>query len=291
MIKIIDTSEKIRELFDCEKFNLQKWRSYADSIYPGLAQLLWAEVKEYTASGKYSFEADFLPIIEAVCGSTEFDVLVSSFRALTDRLSERISESFDKELELDIVLYLGLCNGAGYATNINGRDTVLLGVEKILELGWHSLDELRGLLYHELGHIYHMQHDSFEQETEGCEKQFVYQLFCEGIAMYFEQALVGELQYYHQDKNGWKLWCDAHFSQIVLDFDRELPTMEQFDQRFFGDWVDYCGWGDVGYYLGARFIHHLLDTYSFDELIKLDIGTVLAEYKKFVTVCGRMQNV
>ena len=117
-------------------------------------------------------------------------------------------ECFGHELEIDIVLYVGLCNGAGWVTNINGRDVILLGIEKILELNWYDEDSMRGLIYHELGHVYQMQYGVLEQESFDHRKNFVWQLFVEGIAMYFEQVLVGDKNYFHQDAEGWKQWCE-----------------------------------------------------------------------------------
>ena len=96
--------------------------------------------------------------------------------------------------------------------------------------------------------------------------------------MYFEQALVGDIEYYHQDKNGWKTWCDEYFEQILRDFKSDLPTMNNQNQRYFGDWADYLGYGDVGYYLGARFVHYLLEEYDFDDLILFEIDKI---YKLF----------
>lgn len=283
MIRIIDTSAQIGELFDSGKFNIEKWERYINSIYPGCAPLFLDDVREYTASGKYTFEQDFLPVIEAVYSSEKLSELCRSFDMVTDGLHERITGQFGRALDIDVVLYLGLCNGAGWVTSIAGHDTIMLGIEKIIELNWHTLDAMRGLIYHELGHVYHMQHGIFEQEISNNRELYIHQLFTEGIAMYFEQVLVGDTDYYHQDKNGWKAWCDEHFAQIVHDFDSDLPTMSQFSQRYFGDWADYCGRGDVGYYLGTRFIHHLLKEFTFDELIKLDIRIICAKFYDFVS--------
>ena len=73
------------------------------------------------------------------------------FVRVTKGLNQRIIDCFAHELEIDIVLYLGLCNAAGWVTNINGRDVILLGIEKILELSWYDEDSMYGLIYHELG--------------------------------------------------------------------------------------------------------------------------------------------
>ena len=50
----------------------------------------------------------------------------------------RIRSVFVKALDAKIILLLGLCNGTGWATTLNGRPTVLLGIEKIVALHWFS---------------------------------------------------------------------------------------------------------------------------------------------------------
>ena len=98
--------------------------------------------------------------------------------------------------------------------------------------------------------------------------------------MYFEQALLDNWNYFHQNRNGWLQWCDTHFHCILSDFRLELPEMTRFNQRYFGDWVDYHGKSDVGYYLGAKFVQFLRGKYSFEHLIQMDIEEV---YKEFLT--------
>lgn len=63
----------------------------------------------------------------------------SSFVEATQRLQKRFIEAFGNDLDVDIILYLGLCNGAGWATSLTGKKTVLLGIEKIIELDWCDL--------------------------------------------------------------------------------------------------------------------------------------------------------
>lgn len=281
MIDIIDTYSKIPALFANGTFQLEKWKTYINSIYDDSAHIFTDEVDAYLASGKYTFEKDFLPIIDAVCGDRKLDTLHTSFLTAVEDLNQRILQNFDREVDTDIVLYLGLCNAAGRVTVINGRQTILLGVEKIIELNWHELDSMYGLVYHELGHVYHSQHGNLEQTSGDNRRDFVWQLFTEGFAMYFEQALVGDFDFFHQGSE-WKKWCDDHFEQILTDFDRDLPAITRFDQRYFGDWASYFGHGDVGYYLGNRFVHRLRESYSVDALINLDIESVYELYCSFV---------
>jgi hypothetical protein len=54
------------------------------------------------------------------------------------------------------------------------------------------------------------------------------------------------------------------------------------NQRYFGDWVSYNGQGNVGYYLGTKFIHYLKGKYKFEDILNSDISKVKKEYKEFI---------
>ena len=282
MIRTIDASQAIPELYTAAGFDPSRWEVYINSLYENSAHIFADEVREYLKSGEYTFEKDFLPILNAVPGNPDLPVLRANFSAAADGLDQRAAACFGRTLDVDIVLYLGLCVGAGWVTRINGRYVILLGVEKILELGWHGLDDMYGLIYHELGHVYQSQYGVLERESASGAENFVWQLFTEGIAMCFEQALVRDPDYYHQDKNGWKAWCDDHLDGIKADFDRDLNTMTQASQRYFGDWVWYNGHNDVGYYLGCRFVQDILSGYPFDEAIRFDMDKVTELYRRFI---------
>ena len=281
MIKIIDTFAQINDLFEDGKFILDKWKTYMNSIYGNAANLVINDMKECFGSGDYVYEKDILPIITAVYKHADLEILHSSFCKVTEGLNKKVNDCFGNEVDIDIVLYVGPCNGAGWVTNIDGRDVILLGVEKILELNWVDEAFMCGLIYHELGHVYHTQYGDFEQQSDISEQNFVWQLFTEGIAMYFEQILVNDFNYYHQDKNGWLEWCDNHLGEILADFYNDLETMTKCNQRYFGDWVSYNGRGDVGYYLGTKFVQRLNEKYSFEELINLKIDRVHQEFISF----------
>ena len=142
MIRIIDTLSQIDSLFDNKKFNNEKWEIYINSIYDKSSDLFKNDLKEYLESGNFSYENDILPIIDAVYENESLQALKNSFYKVTDCLNERIKDCFEHEVDVDIVLYLGLCNGAGWVTNINGQDVILLGIEKILELNWCDEDSM-----------------------------------------------------------------------------------------------------------------------------------------------------
>ena len=74
---------------------------------------------------------------------------------MTGQACEQYRAAFENGVETDIILYLGLCNGAGWATSLDGRDAVLLGIEKIIELNWQDESAMQALIFHEIGHIWH----------------------------------------------------------------------------------------------------------------------------------------
>lgn len=281
MIKIIDTYPQINTLFENGEFHRTNWEVYINSVYDNSAHVFINDLNECLDDGNYVYEKDVLPILNAVHNHPELEMLHSSFCEITEGLNQKVIDRFGKELDIDIVLYVGLCNAAGWVTNINGRDVILLGIEKILELNWYDRKSMSGLVYHELGHVYHKQYGRFHQQSESSSQMFVWQLFTEGIAMYFEQALVNNFNYYHQDNNGWLKWCENYSQQILEDFHSDLPTMTKPNQRYFGDWVSYNGKGDVGYYLGTMFVQQLCEKYDFDRLINLDVDSIYQEYLFF----------
>ncbi len=282
MVKIINKLDNIDLLFDKGQFNIEKWTLYINGIYEDSDYIFKQEVDKYTKNNKYRWKNDFLPIINNVYNNKNIELLKSSFLEVTNNINEKINKIFNKRLNVDIVLYLGLCNGAGWVTKINDKTVVLLGIEKILELNWFDYYSIQGLIYHELGHVYHMQHGKFITNLPNNKVKFVYQLFIEGVAMYFTQLILNDFNYYHQDKDGWKSWCDDNFHEIIKDFDKDLNDMSRFNQRYFGDWCNYKGKSDVGYYLGAKFVHYLISNNTFDEIINLESDQVFKLYKEFI---------
>ncbi len=206
---------------------------------------------------------------------------IRSFHSVTEHLEEKIVSRFGKTLDANIILYLGLCNGAGWVTPIRGKASILLGIEKIIELNWCNPDAMNGLILHELGHIYQSQYGVLHREFSLSSDQLLWQLFTEGIAMVFEQEILHDPSYYHQDEGGWKAWCDQHFHQICRSFQEDLPSMTSQNQRYFGDWVNYEGHPDVGYYLGTRFIRFILETDSFDHIILYNMEEVQDAFNRF----------
>ena len=284
-MNIIDVTKDIMTVYESNQFNIEKWKSYMDSALPQAKQICLQDMEDSISAAGLSWEKDYLPVLNAVPHNIiRLDEITQSFYKITENLTEKIYHRFGKSLDVDIVLYLGLCNGAGWVTAINGKNTVLLGIEKIIELDWGGMDDMNGLILHELGHVYQAQYGVLHREFEASRDQFLWQLFTEGIAMVFEQEMVGDPEYYHQDHDDWKNWCSKNIRLIRQSFYDDLDTMTKDNQRYFGDWVDFNGYGDVGYYLGARFVRFLLDYDCFDNLISYDIDSIRKGFGMFLEV-------
>ena len=283
-MRIIDTTDNMLTSYASDHFDMAKWEAYMDASVPGAKEMCLADMRECVAAG-FSWDGDFLPVLDSVLREEEKRTeAIRSFHTVADHLDGKIIRRFGRTVDADLILYLGLCNGAGWVTTVSGRTTVLLGIEKILELSWHGIDAMNGLVIHELDHVYQAQFGVLSREIEALPDQLLWQLFTEGIAMVFEQEVLGNPEYYTQDSNGWKQWCDRHFELIRRSFHEDLKTMTHDNQRYFGDWVRFEGYGDVGYYLGTRFVRFLLCDDRFDNLIAYDVRDVRDGYERFLSM-------
>jgi hypothetical protein len=272
-MKIIDTYDDVLNLFQKsnDHFNKSTWKEYAEAISKGLSE------KCLSDSDIYNFENDVLPIIETALNSKEkLEKLHSSFLLATKELKERFEKVFGIDISVDIILYLGLCNGAGWVTKLNGVPTILLGIEKIIELDWVDDNSMTALIYHEIGHIWHDVAGVLYHDKNSISEKSLWQLYQEGIAMYCEQLLIGDFSYYHQDKYGWLGWCSKNMKDLFIEYKKRVDKNES-TQDFFGDWCNYLGYSDVGYYLGCELIKNLSSKHSLAKLANLEIDDIYIE--------------
>ena len=118
MINIIDTYPQINSLFENGMFNQEKWELYINSVYVDSANVFINDLKECLDSGNYVYEKDVLPILNAVHSHSELETLHASFCKITEGLNQKVIDCFGRELDIDIVLYVGLCNGAGWVRGL-----------------------------------------------------------------------------------------------------------------------------------------------------------------------------
>lgn len=271
-MKIINTCEKIKSVF-ADGFDINLWREYAGEISKELPSKC-----ENDAKG-YNFDKEVQPVLEMALNDEKIDFVNKSFNAVIDKLNENLSKLFDSEPDINIILYLGLCNGAGWATTLDGKNTVLLGIEKIIELNWGDETNMRALILHEIGHLWHKLNGNLYLPDFTKRRKAIQQLYQEGVAMVCEQILCGE-EFYHQDKDGWLEWCYDNENDIKKEYLRHLDEKESV-QDFFGDWCSYNGHSDVGYFLGCRFVRHLMRTRSLKEIANMKYRAINKVFTEF----------
>ena len=273
-MKIINTCEKIKTLFP-NGFDIAVWRRYANEISEELPSKCENDAKEY------DFEKQVLPVLEQALNAEKIDFVSKNFQAVIKTLNENLTKLFDGEPDINIVLYLGLCNGAGWATTLDGKSTVLLGIEKIIELNWSDEANMRALILHEIGHLWHKLNGNLYLPDFTKRRKGIQQLYQEGVAMVCEHILCGDDDFYHQNKDGWLDWCRENEDDIKKEYLRRLDSKESI-QDFFGDWCSYNGHSDVGYYLGCKFVEHLMKTHSLKEIANLPYRKLNKAFVGFV---------
>ena len=261
-MKIINTCDIIKSVF-ADGFDMTVWRKYAGEISKELPSKCENDAKEY------DFKKDVLPVLEAALNADKIDFVSKSFQIVVDTLNANLSKLFDAEPDINIILYLGLCNGAGWATTLDGKNTVLLGVEKIIELDWGDETNMRALILHEIGHLWHKMNGHLYIPDFTKRRKAIQQLYQEGVAMVCEHILCGDNDFYHQDKDGWLDWCCENETEIKREYLRRIEAKISV-QDFFGDWCSYNGYSDVGYFLGCRFIEHLMKSYSLKDIASMN---------------------
>jgi hypothetical protein len=274
-VKIIDTHNDIFKYFPNLKFDLNKWEEYSNSISPYLKDIVKEDIK------KYDFEKEVFPIVTtSLSNKTAIAKIHSNFLSVTSTLEKTLSQKFNSDINVSIILYLGLCNGAGWYTKLNKENVILLGIEKIIELDWEDISSLKALIYHELGHAWHDQCRKQEDILKSVSDYSIYQLYQEGIAMTFEQTMFDNNMYFHQNRNDWLEWCLKNENNIKREYLNRL-NKDINTQDFFGDWVEYKGHSDVGYFLGSQFVKYMLKSYSFTQVANINIENLKALYFEY----------
>lgn len=66
MLKIINAVSDIEKLFKNGSFNLEYWDSYIDSILPKQKNLFLNDMNDTIATGRFTFENDYVPVLYAL---------------------------------------------------------------------------------------------------------------------------------------------------------------------------------------------------------------------------------
>ena len=276
-MRVIDSFPQMGRAFERGEFSITAWRRYAAEISPALPEKLEADAAEYDFAGAV------LPVLQQFYQKSEQAALAhASFQKLVGGLAEKFCSVLGSAPEADVILCLGLCNGAGWATSLDGRDAVLLGIEKIIELNWQDESAMPALIFHEIGHIWHKTYGNLYPEARSEGENSLAQLYQEGLAMVCEHILCQDDRYYHQNQNGWLDWCKENEAEIKREYlrrvDKNIST-----QDFFGDWCSYKNHSDVGYYLGCEFVKYLQRQYSLVDIASLNVNQLYNHFKEFAS--------
>jgi len=170
-------------------------------------------------------------------------------------LMERCTGLFETKDTINMVIYVGLGNGAGWATEYEGSPAILFGLENIAALNWDDKLSLQYLAAHELCHLVHQALYGTEQwlalyESESASRHF--RLYAEGFAERYQELLLSR-PIFDRYGAGWLAWCQANHRKICSIYLKRLRECESVSD-FYGNWNQVEGHSDVGYYLGREFI-------------------------------------
>jgi hypothetical protein len=168
---------------------------------------------------------------------------------------KRAHEALDYERALSFVIYVGIGCGAGWATTYQGNAAVLCGLENIAEEGWEGAAVLRGMIGHEIGHLWHFGQRAQVELPSG--KGPWWDLYTEGLAQRCEQIIAGgESWHMAAQSKDWLSWCEQEKQWLAREFVRVVE--EGGDIRvFFGSWFEVRGYKQTGYFLGCEAIRLL----------------------------------
>ena len=189
-------------------------------------------------------------------------------------VEQRIKRLF-KVGDYNVVIYVGLENGAGWATEFMGRPSILFGLEAIAELNWY--ERLQGLVAHEFGHLVHWVLRG--EDIEKFEDEEMMWLYTEGFAQRIEDAVTGRP--WHLEEEGWFEWCEEHEELLKREFLRRIEKGEPLNP-FFGSWYQLFGRQFLGYYLGYQFILNLEERLPLDEIAGMEKEKVREEILRFL---------
>lgn len=225
---------------------------------------------------KYDLDKQVIPIIKSCLASSEkLKTAYENFLAAYKIIIPRFESQFGS-VDMKIVLYLGLCNGAGWVVQYNGKKYILFGLEKIIELGWHTYEKISNLLSHELGHVYYFEFT--KKWNEESQNSNIMNLFEEGFAEYVA-TLLCELPNSRGQK--WSNWCQQNMWKIKREY-LSFINENKDTSVFFGDWRKVLGHSDLGYYLGHQFIIELRKDYSLHEIALLPYVAIKERFFLFL---------
>ncbi len=255
---LIDTFPEFMEYWnknekDSVSEEIKTWENYYKSNYPELFEKI---VQDYSESGlnwKDIARDKIFPVNEHRIREMEH-ACANLRKVIRDLYNDPEILKFQLP-GMTFMIFFGLGNGAGWATEYKSQPAILFGLENIVDLGWEGEMALKGLILHEMGHIIHYKLRRERKINNG--KGSFWTLYEEGFAQYFE-SLSSLPENWHQalGQPGWAEWCEENLSHLAELFLSDVEAGRE-PNRFFGSWFDVEGWKETGYFLGERIINLL----------------------------------
>jgi hypothetical protein len=287
LINIIDTFKDFKDCFK-DKLDLSiedKIKVWSDCYMNKYPELKEKCIQDYEIHG-HKWESiartkvfnrtkmDFSKMIEAY--NNIFDILF--------QINKRAIEIIKIRIDIDIVLYAGLCNSAGWVSRYHGKRAILYGIDKIAELNWHTKDKLEPLLAHEICHVIHYELRGEDNLPKGIENskfnQGIWRIYEEGFAQFYQNRLLGNIK----DSRGinWFKKCRENQAELKRLYYKALYDKEIGVRDFYGDWHSVLSISDAGYYLGFKLIEDLDSKLDFEEIAKLPFERIKIEVINFL---------
>lgn len=289
MIHILDTFKDFELCFQGQldvtiEEKIHIWENNYMSKYPELERKL----KEDYESNGYSWRkiAEEMVFNRTKDDFSKMTHAYGNLSKLMDNIDAKVKEIFHVDLDVNIVLYSGLCNSAGWVDFYNSKRAILFGIDKIAELNWDSIEKLESLVAHELCHVIHFEirgEDGLSKNTDSNKyNEGIWNLYEEGFAQFFQYILLGE----ERDSRGreWFEQCEDKEYELKKLYLAALSNEEKGTKDFFGDWYEVLGISDVGYYLGSEFIRMLHSQYNIEYIAKLQFDEIKNKVENFLKV-------
>ncbi len=251
------------------KFNLSKskqlqmWLDYMND-YP--------EIRDQCISDYESEGMDWQKIaLERVFGfNHDFHLRMNKVSDLLNQIYQSLEMKlyvFDKKTDDDtyMIIYHGLGNAAGRLEPYQGKNAMMFGVEKIVELNWDNHNKLEDLVAHEYAHLVHqeLRGESLEPFQDFFKKN-IFRLYTEGLATYCESFCNGR----EKSEKSWYESATLVKSQLKSEFLDRLNRQDKTCNDFFGDWYPVMGITEAGYFLGYELIKQITSDYQISDIMK-----------------------
>lgn len=287
MINIVDTFEDFKECFESnldltvdEKIAL--WEDCYMVKYP---ELEYKCKNDYEVNG-YKWK-DIARNMVFNRTKDDFNKMIEAYKNILEIMNiinEKVVQVFNINLDINIVLYCGLLNSAGWVDKYDGKTAILYGIDKIAELNWHTIEKLEPLLSHELCHVVHFRLRGEDDMPDFVGKnkynEGIWRIYTEGFAQFFQQALLDK----DIDSRGieWINGCKNNEEELKKLYLKALKDKNKGTNDFFGDWFQVLGISDAGYFLGAEMIKELTNKYSTKDIAQLHFEIIEDEVLNFL---------